>query len=108
MSIIFFSIPTNLNTWVFTTGMREADEVLFNKFLKRYKSNPSFLMLRYLSSIEDPVLVEKLLKLTLTDDSPILKDDRVEVYRSVMYTSVKNVNTSIDFIVDNWKKISAR
>lgn len=88
--------------------MREADEVLFNKFLKRYKSNPSFLTLRYLSGIEDPILVEKLLKLTLTDDSPILKDDRVEVYRSVMYTSVKNVNTTIDFIVDNWKKISAR
>ncbi|KAL2717323.1 aminopeptidase N-like isoform X1 [Vespula squamosa] len=101
-------IPSNLNTWVFTTGMKEADEVLFNKFLERYKSNPCFPTLRYLSGIEDPVLVEKLLKLTLTDDSPILKDDRVEVYRSLMYASVKNVNTTIDFITDNWKRISAR
>ncbi|XP_043498882.1 aminopeptidase N-like [Polistes fuscatus] len=101
-------ISTNLKPWLFTTGMKEADEVLFNKFLEIYKCDPSFINLNNLSGIEDPILVEKLLNLTLENDTPILKDDRVDVYRSLMYTSVGNVNVTIDFIIDNWDQINAR
>ncbi|XP_014606107.1 PREDICTED: uncharacterized protein LOC106787884 [Polistes canadensis] len=88
--------------------MKEADEVLFNKFLQIYKCDPSFINLNNLSGIEDPILVKKLLNLTLKNDTPILKDDRVDVYRSLIYTSVGNVNVTIDFIIDNWDKINAR
>ncbi|KAI4492598.1 hypothetical protein M0804_002389 [Polistes exclamans] len=101
-------ISTNLKPWLFVTGMKEADEVLFNKFLQIYKCDPSFINLNNLSGIEDPILVKKLLNLTLKNDTPILKDDRVDVYRSLIYTSVGNVNVTIDFIIDNWDKINAR
>lgn len=31
------TIPSNLNMWVFTAGMREANESLFDKFLEKCK-----------------------------------------------------------------------
>ncbi|KAK2581483.1 hypothetical protein KPH14_005149 [Odynerus spinipes] len=101
-------IPSNLNMWVFTNGMRDADESLFNKLLDRYKEKPSLSTLRYLSGVEDPTLVKRLLNLTLVNDSPILKDDRVEIYRSLMYTSSTNVDITVDFVSDNWNKITSR
>lgn len=102
------TIPSNLNMWVFTTGMREANESLFDKFLEKYKKKPSFRLLRNLSGIEDPVLVKKLLNLTIIEESPILKADRVEVYRSLMYTCSTNVDITVDFVIDNWSEITTR
>ncbi|XP_015184598.1 PREDICTED: aminopeptidase N-like [Polistes dominula] len=101
-------IPTNLKPWVFNTGMKEANEILFNKCLQIYKCDPSFINLNNLTGVENPILVEQLLNLTLTNDSPILKDHRVDVYRRLMYTSVENVNVTIDFIINNWEKINSR
>ncbi|CAL1686825.1 unnamed protein product [Lasius platythorax] len=91
--------------WIFFNGIKQANETVWNKLLYLYTNN-SEPTLYCLGHSKNLTIIKKLLNMTISEDSPIAKEDAFRVIYSVLNGDFPNVDMVIDFIMNHWDKLA--
>ncbi|XP_011643082.1 membrane alanyl aminopeptidase-like [Pogonomyrmex barbatus] len=91
--------------WIFCNGVKLANETIWNKVLYMY-TNKIESTLYCLGYSKNLTIIEKYLNMTISDDSPIAKNDVFRVIYSVLSADFPNVDMMMDFIVNHWNKLT--
>ncbi|KAK2705033.1 aminopeptidase N-like isoform X3 [Artemia franciscana] len=103
-------ISPNLKPTITCTAMREGDVKEFDFLVRRYNSTnvaaEKDQLLSAMMCTDDIILLRRLLEWSITDGSPIRKQDAVFVYRG-MATNQIGKTLALGFIQDNWEQIAS-
>ncbi|XP_036150483.1 LOW QUALITY PROTEIN: thyrotropin-releasing hormone-degrading ectoenzyme-like [Monomorium pharaonis] len=92
--------------WMFCNGIKRANETIWNKLLYMY-TNMSELTLYCLGHSKNQTIIAKFLNMTISEDSPLTKNDIPRVIYSVLNGDFPNIDMVIDFIANNWDRLTA-
>lgn len=100
-----FSTSFQKKEWLFFNGIKQANETVWNKLLYMYINN-SEPTLYCLGHSKNLTIIKKLLNMTISEDSPIAKEDAFRVIYSVLNGDFPNVDIVIDFTMNHWDKLA--
>lgn len=91
--------------WTFCNGIKQANETIWNKLLFMY-TNMSEPTLYCLGHSKNQTIIERLLNMTISEDTPFAKNDIHRVIYSVLSGDFPNVDIVIDFTIKHWDKLT--
>ncbi|XP_048514932.1 aminopeptidase N-like [Athalia rosae] len=105
-----YAVDPDLKAVVYCWGVRNATEetwdVMWNRFLAADLATEVDVLLRGLACSSDPNILKKYLELSVTPNSGIRRQDALTVFTSVLNSGQDNVDTLLEFVVDNPKNIT--
>ncbi|XP_066591368.1 aminopeptidase N-like [Prorops nasuta] len=97
---------TDKERWMLCYGLNKADKIIWNKVYDLYLKNPKCFFLDFLSCSENQTIIEDYLRMMISKDSAIVKNNHTVVaFSDLCY--IKNIDTDIilNFLERNWKNL---
>ncbi|XP_043263382.1 uncharacterized protein LOC122403732 [Colletes gigas] len=103
-------VPGNAESWVFCMGMKSANRSIWDALSRdrsRFEDQNVYQLLNHLSCTEDPEIIGHYLNMSLTPGTTISEfTDPINILRHIDADVPENINAEIDFIVNNFDRIS--
>ncbi|KAI4503437.1 hypothetical protein M0802_001659 [Mischocyttarus mexicanus] len=99
--------PTDLIIWVYCYGINNLNESIWNELFD-IKNNNISMIIDFLSCINDEIIIEKYLNMTIAEDSPFTKQHCEAIYEALFYNQLKTKNFVTDFVLRNWDIYESR
>ncbi|XP_018399655.1 PREDICTED: aminopeptidase N-like [Cyphomyrmex costatus] len=105
-NLTIFSNRTSFHKkrWIFCNGIKRANETIWNKLLYMY-TNMSEQTLYCLGHSRNSTIIDKFLNMTISENTPIAKNDIHRVIYSVLNGDFPNVDVVLNFIMNHWDKL---